>query len=206
MNTLIDLLKCNSSSNFPRNSIYFPKILMTVTVVWLRDHGRLVRYELEDPEQDDEEHPEKLMKMTVVWLRDHGRLVRYELEDPVQDDEEHHEVEQYEEEGQEDQDEVEPEEEQDQEEEEEEEQEDNDDDEEETEENWDEDWRDVSEIDDPTDEECCDGGGFRRVKQDGEGGGERNQLVYRPTVSSVKEATLILYRQRGLPPAVSPSV
>ena len=28
---------------------------MTVTVVWLRDYGRLVRYELEDPEQDDEE-------------------------------------------------------------------------------------------------------------------------------------------------------
>ena len=29
---------------------------MKVRVVWLRDHGRLVRYELEDPEQDDLEH------------------------------------------------------------------------------------------------------------------------------------------------------
>ena len=71
---------------------------MTVTVVWLRDHGRLVRYELEDPEQYDAKHHQKLMKVRVVWLRDHGRLVRYELEDPAEqdEDEEHHEEEQYE--------------------------------------------------------------------------------------------------------------
>ena len=103
------------------------------------------------------------MTVTVVWLRDHGRLVRYELEDPEQDDEEHHEEEQYEEEGQEDQDEEEQEEEQDQDEEMEEEQDDDDDnDEEEVEKYWELDWRDVTEIDDPTSEECREGGGFRR--------------------------------------------
>jgi hypothetical protein len=83
----------------------------------------------------------------MVWLRENGRLVRYELDDPEKVNEENHEKEEEEEE------EVEG-------------QEDNDVDEEgeeETEECWAEDWFDVEQIDDPTDEECCDGGGFRRV-------------------------------------------